>query len=77
MLVSVSSSATHPTPVAVHPGPYHTQGIEELLNNLVSSRQGLTPGEAAARLQQFGPNALPTKNALPCPKSCSGSFLVL
>jgi len=34
------------------------QSIEELLENLSSSRTGLSPSEAAARLQQFGTNEI-------------------
>ncbi|HJH28438.1 MAG TPA: plasma-membrane proton-efflux P-type ATPase [Methanosarcinaceae archaeon] len=34
------------------------QSIEELLENLSSSRTGLSPSEAAARLQQFGANEI-------------------
>ena len=39
-------------------GEAENQSIEELLNDLSSSRTGISPSEAAARLQQFGANEI-------------------
>ena len=41
------------------------QSADEVLGQLHSSQNGLTSGEAAARLEQFGPNALRTHRANP------------
>lgn len=41
--------------------------IEEALTKLATSREGLTSAEAAVRLEQYGPNALPEVDVrLPC-----------
>ena len=39
--------------------PWHTFAIDEALQRLGSSREGLSPSEAALRLEIFGRNALP------------------
>ena len=39
--------------------PWHALPIDQVLTVLGSGKQGLTQSEAAARLERFGPNALP------------------
>lgn len=40
---------------------WHTRDIEDILGELRSSRQGVSPSEAASRLREFGPNRLEEK----------------
>ena len=41
--------------------PVYTLEVAEALDVFHSSRKGLVSHEATRRLQQFGPNAIPTK----------------
>ena len=45
-------------------GDYHSKSIEETLAGLGSSTVGLSPGEAARRLKEFGPNELKKQKTL-------------
>lgn len=43
------------------PQDWHVLSLPEILGNLGASEKGLDEGEAAARLERFGPNELPRK----------------
>lgn len=44
-----------------HPAPWHAKSAEMVLKETASRAEGLSPAEAAHRLERHGPNALPTK----------------
>jgi len=43
---------------------YHSKSIEEVINELSSSRDGLSAEEAKERLNKFGPNEIPEKKPI-------------
>lgn len=53
------STLTPINPQTVNAISWHSQSVEEVYVQLQTNLDGLDQGEAAARLQQFGPNTLP------------------